>query len=297
MRAHRPTAEFPAHLRELHRRFPLERSLADDPLSSVRPMARDLKSAEVAGIFAATLAIGNTTAIRGAIARLVERAGGDLTGYLGEVNARSYARAFAPFQHRWIRADQMGYLALTLNSLYRDSGSLQGQFVEGVERAGGFAGGLDGLARALRDGPRANGSKVPPPPRGYRTLFPSPLDAGRPACKRLTLFVRWMTRTEYPDLGVWTDVSPAELRIPLDQHVFWIAYHLGLTHRRTRNWATVEEVTEGLRSVDPNDPTKFDFVLCHTGISGDCPKERDLAICGACAVKPDCLMWRGRAAR
>jgi uncharacterized protein (TIGR02757 family) len=102
-----------------------------------------------------------------------------------------------------------------------------------------------------------------------------------------------MTRGVYPDLGVWTRVSPETLRIPLDLHVHWIAYHLGLTQRRSRTWATVEEVTQALRRIDAVDPVKYDFVLCHTGISGDCPKTRDEAVCGPCAVRPDCRLWRG----
>ena len=154
-------------------------------------------------------------------------------------------------------------------------------FAEGFAREQEFSHGLDAFARALRNG---TGAALP---RGYAHLFPSPLDASKSACKRLTLFVRWMVRTEYPDLGVWTGVSPSVLRIPLDQHVFWIAYHLGLTQRRTRNWATVEEVTSALRRIDPLDPVKYDFVLCHTGISGDCPKQRDLSVCGPCAVWTD----------
>jgi uncharacterized protein (TIGR02757 family) len=102
-----------------------------------------------------------------------------------------------------------------------------------------------------------------------------------------------MTRTEYPDLGVWSKVSAEGLRVPLDLHVHWIAYNLGLTRRRSRSWATVEEVTAALRSIDPADPVKFDFVLCHTGISGDCPKTRDSEVCAPCAVRPDCRLWRG----
>jgi uncharacterized protein (TIGR02757 family) len=125
-------------------------------------------------------------------------------------------------------------------------------------------------------------------------LFPSPLDRSGSPCKRLTLFVRWMVRDRYPDFGFWTHVPTGELRIPLDQHVHWIAYHLGLTERRTRSWKAVEEVSEALRRIDPLDPIKYDFVLCHTGISGDCPKERDIAICGPCSVRPDCRLWRGR---
>jgi uncharacterized protein (TIGR02757 family) len=103
-----------------------------------------------------------------------------------------------------------------------------------------------------------------------------------------------MVRPRYPDLGVWTTVPTGELRVPLDQHVHWIAYHLGLTSRKSRSWSAVEEVTEALRRIDPLDPVRYDFVLCHTGVSGDCPKERDLSVCGPCSVRPDCRLWRRR---
>ena len=190
------------------------------------------------------------------------------------------------FRHRWIRGDQMEFLARQLALLYRSRDSLESVFLEGME-TNGFAGGLDRLAHALRGeaDPRR-------PPRGYRALFPSPLENPATAAKRLTLYVRWMVRDRFPDLGVWKQVPMGELRIPLDQHVYWIAYHLGLTSRRTRSWAAVEEVTEALRRIDPVDPIRYDFVLCHTGISGDCPKQRDLRVCGPCVVRPDCLLWR-----
>jgi uncharacterized protein (TIGR02757 family) len=285
-RRHAPTPEFPVHLRALYDRFPLERSLAADPLSCVRPFAGSRRTAETAGIVAATLAVGNTTAIRGAFARLLERAGGDLDAWVER--AGGPAGRSGPFQHRWIRADQMDYLAGRLRAAYAAHGSLEAIYLDGRERLGGCAGGLDALARALR----SPGPSAPAPP-GYDRLFPSPLDPGASPCKRLALFLRWMVRREYPDLGLWTQVDPAELCVPLDQHVFWIAYHLGLTARRTRSWTTATEVTDALRAIDPVDPVRFDFVLCHTGISGDCPKRRDERVCGPCAVRPDCLLWRG----
>ncbi len=291
MRAHHPSAEFPSHLEELYARFPFDRSLADDPISEVRSLAWDPQRAEIAGVFASMLAIGNTTAIRGAIVRLAELAGGDVRWLVTPGHARERARRLAPFRHRWIRGDQLDYLASVLERYYQRHPSLESSFVDGLA-TGSFAGGLDELSRVLRG--EAVRPPLGPPPRGYRALFPSPRDAAGSPCKRLTLFVRWMVRDRYPDLGVWHRVPTGELRIPLDQHVHWIAYHLGLTGRRTRSWAAVEEVSEALRRIDPLDPTKYDFVLCHTGISGDCPKERDISVCGPCSVRPDCLLWRGR---
>jgi uncharacterized protein (TIGR02757 family) len=282
---HRPTAKFPAHLRALYASFPFDRSLADDPISVIRPLAWDARRAEVAGVFGSTLAIGNTTAIRGSIEDLARRVDGDVARLIDPTLAASRRRALRSFRHRWIRGDQMNHLADVLTRHYARFPSLEASFLEGWSRDG-FRGGLDVLARVLRGSGAA--------PAGYRTLFPSPLDAPRSPCKRLTLFVRWMVRSEYPDLGAWHRVPTGDLRVPLDQHVHWIAYHLGLTSRRTRSWAAVEEVSEALRQIEPIDPVKYDFVLCHTGISGDCPKQRDISVCGPCSVRPDCLLWRTR---
>jgi uncharacterized protein (TIGR02757 family) len=291
--AHRPTPELPRHLEALYARFPFDRSWDDDPISVIRPLAGTVRRAEVAGLFGATLAIGNTTAIRGAIGRLAEIAEGDLTSLLDAASHRRRSARLRAFRHRWIRGDQLDYLARVLGDFYAGRASLEEVFVAGVER-GGFAGGLDALARTARGEGRTDRLGRPPP--GYRALFPSPWDRSASPCKRLTLFVRWMVRDRFPDFGVWRRVPTGELRVPLDQHVHWIAYHLGLTARRTRSWSVVEEVSEALRRIDPIDPTRYDFVLCHTGISGDCPKERDLAVCGPCSVRPDCLLWRRRGA-
>lgn len=289
-RSHRPSPELPAHLRALYASFPFDRSLAQDPVSCVRPYAGNRRAAEVAGLVAATLAVGNTTAIRRAFGVFAAQAG-DLPEFVAKTNSKNWSRRLPGFTHRWIRGAQLGFLALRLRAIYERYDSLEDVFLEGWnDDGGGFAGGLSSLSRALR----GTGEDGPDPPRGYARLFPSPDEAS--ACKRMVLYVRWMVRSGYPDLGLWLRVPTGELRVPLDQHVHWIAYHVGLTQRRTRGWATVEEVTEALRRVDPVDPVRFDFVLCHTGISGDCPKERDLSVCGPCSLRPDCRLWRGRRA-
>lgn len=287
---HRPSPEFPGHLRALYAAFPFERSLAQDPLSCVRPYGRDRAQAEIAGLAAAVLAIGNTTAIRRAFGDLERRIGGDFAGWVERADRPETAAALASFRHRWVRGDQLTHLARVVRALRSSTPTIEEVFLDGY-RQGGFARGLDALSRALRT-PPARG----PAPAGYERLFPTPLGASRSPCKRLTLYARWMVRPSFPDLGLWSHVPTGELRVPLDQHVHWITYHLGLTARRTRTWATVEEVTGALRRIEPVDPIKYDFVLCHTGISGDCPERRDLTVCGPCLVRPDCRLWRGRGA-
>jgi len=60
--------------------------------------------------------------------------------------------------------------------------------------------------------------------------------------------------------------------IPLDTHIARIGRCLGLTERRSADWKAAVEVTESLKAFDPEDPLKYDFALCHHGISGMCSR-------------------------
>ncbi len=285
-------------LRALERAFPYPRSLPMDPLAQLQRYRKDPRSAEVVGVVASTIAVGNVKTIQQDLGALLKRIGPDPRGLVESFPRREWRTFFHPWRHRWIRADQMGMLLLRLGEVYENyPGGLEEVFREGSGALGPaerFSGGIDALSRVLRYGSLKEGSSLYEPPPGYTQLFPSPRAPGRPACKRELLFVRWMVRRHAPDLGLWRRVDPADLHIPLDTHVYWIARHLRLTRRRSRNWPTVVEITEGLRRLDPVDPIRFDFALAHTGISGDCPKHRDWEVCGRCRVRPDCDLWRGR---
>ena len=300
-----PTATLGAHLEVLSSRFPFDRSLPQDPLSWLLPFSRDVRSAEIVGVLASTVAVGNVRSIQLALTDLLRRMGGHPREFIENFPARRWRMELYPWKHRWIRADQFGFLCVRLQEIYRRyPGGLEEVFLSGMEAAGPtedpavrFAHGLHALSEALRWGSVDRSPTVFEPPPGYLNLFPSPLGPGRPACKREALFLRWMVRRARPDLGLWKRVPPSVLQVPLDTHVYWIARHLGLTRRGTKNWPTVVEVTKGLRRYDPEDPVRFDFVLAHTGISGDCPKRREVAVCGPCAVRADCDLWRGRRVR
>jgi uncharacterized protein (TIGR02757 family) len=130
--------------------------------------------------------------------------------------------------------------------------------------------------------------------RGYRHLFPLP-SAGGP-CKRLLLFLRWMVRREAPDFGLWTSVSPARLLMPIDTHVENMSRAIGLTRRRSRSWKMAAEITARLATIDPVDPVKYDFALCHKRMSGDCLDRRDHVVCAPCGLREICRHWKRRTA-
>jgi hypothetical protein len=51
------------------------------------------------------------------------------------------------------------------------------------------------------------------------------------------------------------------------------------------------DVTATLRRLDPVDPVKYDFALCHTRMRGDCLDRRDARVCPGCQLRPVCRHW------
>ncbi|MCA2978763.1 MAG: DUF2400 family protein, partial [Myxococcaceae bacterium] len=98
------------------------------------------------------------------------------------------------------------------------------------------------------------------------------------------------------DFGLWSRVSAAELVIPLDTHVARLGAWLGLTARRTQGWAMAEEITASLRRLDADDPVRYDFALCHYGMSGACPPRPEPSNCARCPLREACRVGRRLAA-
>ena len=87
------------------------------------------------------------------------------------------------------------------------------------------------------------------------------------ACKRLNMLLRWMARKDSPvDLGLW-NIDPSKLIIPVDTHVHRMALDLGLTKRKQADMRTALEITDAMREIWPEDPTKGDFALFGYGIN------------------------------
>lgn len=88
------------------------------------------------------------------------------------------------------------------------------------------------------------------------------------AAKRINMFLRWMVRSdrEGVDFGLWKHIPANGLQCPLDVHTARVARKLGLLQRKQNDWRAVEELTNNLRTFDPNDPVKYDYALFGLGI-------------------------------
>jgi uncharacterized protein (TIGR02757 family) len=104
---------------------------------------------------------------------------------------------------------------------------------------------------------------------GASWFAPSPENGG--TSKRLMMWLRWMIREDSVDLGLWKRISPSihaspsKLLIPVDTHIFKFAQKWGLIDHKSPSWKSVLQITAALRKVDPQDPVKFDFSICHEG--------------------------------
>jgi uncharacterized protein (TIGR02757 family) len=173
-----------------------------------------------------------------------------------------------PIVHRWTTGEDLSALVLILQRMLKD-GSIEAFFLKGYDRdAKDIGDAIESFStRALEvDLEPAYGRRRPRPGVGY--FFSRPSCGG--ACKRLNLFLRWMVRRDAVDFGLWTQVSPARLVVPLDTHVIRVGRCLGLTRYASPGWRMATDITDSLRKLDPADPVKYDFSLCHLGMADQC---------------------------
>jgi uncharacterized protein (TIGR02757 family) len=241
---------------------------ATDPVHIVRRYT-EADDREVVGFCAAALAFGRVASVLHSIQALLEVMGPRPAEFVRAFRPVRDSRRIEPLVHRWIRGRDLVALLLILQRMLRTSKSIEGFFLEGDDpSAPDISGALDSFsARALETDLREAYGRLLKRP-GVCYFFPRP-SAGS-ACKRLNLFLRWMVRSDAIDLGVWTRVSPSRLIVPLDTHVIRLGRCLRLTRYTSPGWKMAAEITASLRAINPRDPVRFDFSLCHVGMMNAC---------------------------
>ena len=253
----------------------------------------DPRDRELVALLTACLAYGRVDLFSRQLELVLAVMGPSPAAFVAGFDADRHAHAFDRFIYRFNRPRDVAAFCLAARQILERHGTLEKCFAAGDgDERGPIRPALERFARTFLEAdlgrvfPRGRIS------RGYRHLFPLP-SAGGP-CKRLHLYLRWMVRRESPDFGLWTSVSPARLLIPVDTHIENMSRAIGLTRRRSRNWRMAEEITARLALVDPGDPVKYDFSLCHTRMAGDCRDRRDPVVCPPCGLRAVCRHWKGR---
>ena len=66
-----------------------------------------------------------------------------------------------------------------------------------------------------------------------------------------------------------------------------LVFALDATASREPTWGMAQEITGALQRLDPADPVKYDFTICHLGISEGCTGTRK-EFCRTCAIADIC---------
>ena len=242
---------------------------AADPIQIVRRYKRPADQ-EIVGFCASALAFGRVASVLNTVETLARVLGPEPAAYVRRFDPAAPHPELRAMVHRWTRGVDIVALLWVLRQMVDRAGSIEGFFLEGYDPASvDISDALDSFSRrALAlDLTAVYGRRVPAR-TGVCYFFPRP-SAGS-GCKRLNLFLRWMVRRDEVDLGAWTSIPRAKLIVPLDTHVIRLGRCLRLTRYVSPGWRMAAEITSSLRAIDPLDPVRFDFSICHVGMMNAC---------------------------
>ncbi|MCI0442334.1 TIGR02757 family protein [bacterium] len=205
---------------------------------------------EVAAFIATTFAYGNVTSLCNFIGSLLSRMGDSPASFLKNPEALTELQQYKPY-YRLHKEREILQLLKMVSLVYSRHGSLYEVFQKTYYNNSTIQTASIGFVENLR---KISGNQ-------HTFLLPDPSSGG--PCKRLNLFLRWMVRRDGLDLGLWKDISPAHLVMPLDTHIGRVGYKLGWISTPSLSWKKAEAITDVLRKFDQEDPTRYDFALCH----------------------------------
>jgi uncharacterized protein (TIGR02757 family) len=277
-------------LETLYRRYDYDGRVGSDAIQFPARYGNPLDR-EIVALLSASLAYGRVSLFAPWLDRILEWMGPSPRAFVEAFDPGRDAARFAPVHYRFTRGGDVAAAVLAIHRLITRHGSLRAAFVAGWADEPDVRAALRRFAASILEQDfRPVG--MARPTRGFRHLFPDPALGG--ACKRWHLFLRWMIRRTPPDFGDWREIPPAKLLIPLDTHIANMAHAIRLTRLRTRTGRMAADITGTLRRLDPADPVKYDFALCHTRMSGDCLDRRDARACPACQLRTVCRHWGSR---
>lgn len=231
--------------------------IKDDPVS-VPHLFSKKQDIEIAGFFAAIFAWGiRTTIINKSkeLMNLMDNAPHDFCLHHSDNDLKK----LLSFKHRTFNATDLLYFVSFFKEHYSNHPSLETAFGQWMKKGDeDVEKGLNGFYQYFFSLP-----EVP-----ARTLKHIACPVKKSACKRINMFLRWMVRQDKAgvDFGIWRNIKPSQLVIPLDLHVSRVATNFSLLHRPQNDWLAAKELTQTLRSFDAEDPCKYDFALFGLGV-------------------------------
>lgn len=224
-----------------------------DPIQ-IPHLYEDREDIEIAGFLTAVIAWGKRQSIIKSAGKMMSLMGNSPCDFVLHHKEQHLARMDG-FVHRTFNSADLVCFIKALKYIYQ-----KGEGLEGVFQKHQSGTSLQGAIHHLKK----EFFSLPHPARTTKHL-PDPLKGS--AAKRINMFLRWMVRKDNNgvDFGIWGQISPSRLSCPLDVHTGRVARKLGLLRRKQNDATAVLELDHTLRSLDPQDPVKFDFALFGLG--------------------------------
>lgn len=226
--------------------------IKDDPIS-VPHLFTKKQDIEIAGFFAAIFAWGNRTTIINKATELMQLM--DMSPFqFCRQHTETDLKKLLHFKHRTFNTTDLLYFIEFFKLHYGKHKSLETAFTMHGDTVEMMLTGFHRYFFSPGDTPARTRKHIATPQRGS-------------TCKRLNMYLRWMVRQDNKgvDFGIWKKISPSQLICPIDLHVARVARKLNIIKRKQTDWQTALELTEYLRTLDKNDPVKYDFALFGLG--------------------------------
>lgn len=251
-----------AMLRRMATKYNTPDFIEDDPIQFPHKYKHSQVDAEISAILTSAISFGNRKQIIKAAKVIDDAFASDPIGFIRNEEYRKffpYGRGF----YRMISNADMRLICIRLLVIIKESETIEAHLKKG------FTPFDESYKRVPGYDKTAN---LPPSIIWLSHRFDyvmGRVENGSPL-KRINMLLRWMVRRDgIVDLGLWKNVNPKDLIIPLDTHVHRKALELGLTKRKTPDMKTAIEITDHLKEVFPDDPTLGDFALFGMGINED----------------------------
>lgn len=227
--------------------------IAADPISIPHLFSKK-QDIEIAGFFAAVFAWGNRTTIIQKSKELMMLMNNSPYDFCMNHSAQDLKRLLL-FRHRTFNTTDLLYFIAFFKFHYSKYQSLEPAFTMRGKTVEEMLTGFHHYFFSLAAVPDRTKKHIATPER-------------KSTCKRLNMFLRWMVRNDGQgvDFGLWGNISPSQLICPIDLHVARVAHRLNILKRKQTDWQAAMELTTFLRTLDKEDPVKYDFALFGLGV-------------------------------
>jgi len=227
--------------------------IKDDPIA-VPHLFSKTQDIEISGFFSALFAWGNRTTIIKKSRELMQLMDNAPHEFCLHHSLNALKRLTA-FKHRTFNSTDLLYFIEFLKQHYTKHESLETAFTLHGNTVENMLVRIKHYFFSMEHVPTRTKKHIATPER-------------KSTCKRLNMFLRWMVRRDNKgvDFGIWQNIYPSQLICPIDLHVARVARRFHLLKRKQTDWLAALELTEYLRTLDKEDPVKYDFALFGLGV-------------------------------